>query len=72
MPNPIIEKLSISMKESDLYNYSIYSIAGDLIISGDFTGSFYELNLLDLPGGFYTLKVISSSGNYENKKFIKR
>jgi hypothetical protein len=72
MPNPIIEKLSISMKETDLYNYSIYSISGDLIISGDFTGSFYELNLLDLPGGFYTLKVISSSGNYENKKFIKR
>ena len=72
MPNPVLDQISISIKESDYYNYSVFGIAGDQILTGNFYGSFYEINAFHLPSGFYTLKLTTNDGNQVIKKFLKK
>ncbi len=70
-PNPATQVLSISSAPGLNYQYSLYSITGVQLLSGDFNGA-AQLDLSALSQGMYLLNITTSSGDLlKVEKIIK-
>jgi Secretion system C-terminal sorting domain len=71
-PNPTEGKLYIENSSSDRFDYSIYSVSGRLVGSGqDISASRTEVDLSTINDGLYLIKVISG-GQTETHKVVVR
>lgn len=68
-PNPVQQRLILRADEalSANYQYKLYNIQGEQILSGSMNGAYAEINVDFLPSATYILQV--SSGNAELKTF---
>ncbi|MCK5824690.1 MAG: T9SS type A sorting domain-containing protein, partial [Ichthyobacteriaceae bacterium] len=71
-PNPISSDniLSISTKEENGFNYSIFTSNGKIVISGSTKNKIQNIDVSILDKGIYILKV-TSDNKIVNLKFIK-
>jgi hypothetical protein len=60
-PNPAGEILHIRTTEADNYTFEVYTLNGQLVSKGNFTGTQHVLNLLLLAKGIYILSVGTES-----------
>ena len=70
-PNPVESDLIIRL-ESGIYNTTIYTISGQLVLQKDIDGN-HQMNLQSLAKGIYILKIRDVESNRVfNKKFVKQ
>lgn len=74
-PNPVKDKLFISLNDIENWNgnIEIYNVTGKLVYSNKLNVNSEKtssINISDLPNGFYTVKVISDNGTFVSK-FVK-
>lgn len=70
-PNPVDEKISISLKHLNDANFVISNVHHQKIISGKISSEIYQVNVSMLPPGIYYLQVVSD-GKTAVKKFVKK
>ncbi|MDD3892347.1 MAG: S8 family serine peptidase [Bacteroidales bacterium] len=51
--------------------YQIYSLTGATVESGNMSGSFQRIDIVNLPNGVYIIKVMFNDGNTFFDKFVK-
>lgn len=72
-PNPTNNELTIFGKSSDPVQFSFYSITGQLLMQGNYTGSEYHLNTEEFSPGVYfiLLQNANNSSIYRQKIVIQ-
>ncbi len=61
-PNPVKDVLNIAFEKDGNYAYSLYSLAGQQVKSGEFDRKTNQLTVSGLPKGMYVLKITDQSG----------
>ncbi len=69
-PNPVIDKLNVSINNNELSEIIIYSIASQILFQQKFTNS-TTINTEQLAKGLYIYEVRSRSGLCKKGKFVK-
>ena len=69
-PNPTKGPLKIRMYNEASYQYIIYTVKGEEVLSGSFRGKDEELNLHELPDGAYLIRIRDEKFQVDQKKFI--
>ncbi|MCG9912431.1 MAG: M12 family metallo-peptidase [Flavobacteriales bacterium] len=68
-PNPAEDLITLSLPENE-YRYQVNDAAGRTVLSGNFKGSVYSVNIQTLSAGVYSL-LITTEGQYGVRKFLK-
>ncbi len=61
-PNPVKDILNIAFEKDGNYAYSLYSLTGQTVKSGEFDRKTNQLTVSGLPKGVYVLKITDKSG----------
>ncbi|WP_178986775.1 T9SS type A sorting domain-containing protein [Winogradskyella helgolandensis] len=70
-PNPVKDKLMISMKNSEAFQITISNVLGKQVFAKPNVTINEPIELSHLQSGLYILKAISNNGSTETIKFIK-
>jgi len=65
-PNPVVDALKIQLKGFGLSQYSLISLSGRIIESGNVYGE-KSINMIDMPAGYYLLKIDHEEGSTVEK-----
>jgi hypothetical protein len=68
-PNPVSQKLHISVPQEGSYNVSIIDLTGRVVFDGSYPSSSMEIDLSHFQKGIYSLKV-SSGDRFATRKLI--
>lgn len=66
-PNPVKDVLHISIQDKTDFNFSVYSMKGNLIFKGSSKTSSVDINVSPLSQGVYILKIESGDGSFVSK-----
>ncbi|CAL2108265.1 conserved exported hypothetical protein [Tenacibaculum sp. 190524A02b] len=66
-PNPVNNMISITSKDIDISNNTIYNALGKVVL----TSNLSKIDVTKLPSGIYTLKIKGTNNQIAVKKFIK-
>lgn len=69
-PNPVLDNLTISSKES-LKQVSIFDITGKFLVQKPLQGLNNYVSMLNYASGYYLLTIETNTGKFYNKKVIK-
>ena len=69
-PNPASEKILVE-SQVVVNQYTIYNVAGEMILSNPVGEISFEVNVNELPAGAYIIKLISE-GCTESRRFLKK
>ncbi|MBL4625245.1 MAG: T9SS type A sorting domain-containing protein [Flavobacteriales bacterium] len=70
-PNPFLESVIISTKYYKNSTYKITNIRGQVITSGNLSGSIETIQLNELPNGTYLIEISSENNKKITKKLVK-
>ena len=70
-PNPVDGILTIETANNSEYNYEIYDLRGELILTGMVNTYKSSLNISDLLPGMYLIKVADQNG-FIKQKVVKK
>ncbi len=72
-PNPATNRVNLKVSSEPLSSYEIFDLKGRLITSGELGDSTIEsIDVSQFQSGFYLVSVVSSEGNKQIKKLIKK
>lgn len=71
-PNPFQDKINIRMINSRMEQMMIMNYSGNMIMSQEMDHTNYTMDMKELTPGIYFIHVHCSSGNYFQKKIIKK
>ena len=69
-PNPAVDVLNVRVADNSNFEYSIYSLKGNLIINGFSRNKLANIDVTNISKGMYVLKVVSNNEVY-TAKFVK-